>query len=710
MRKTSTCIPILLLALFLHTGVFAQLDPTFGTNGRTVRVATGWADPVETFLLPDGKILVLAFSRIGTVNTDPFSYWLVRFNSDGTVDNSYGTAGAVQLPIPFTSANDYRLVDAVLRPDGKILAVGWDGPDGLIVRLNESGALDTSFSGDGIHRPNINQQGYDPLYRLVVQPDGKIVTVGTSFHNNVTRPFLLRYQENGELDFTFGNQGGFIVHALNMPGEMTGLVRQSTGRFVALTVGSTSGSQNVGRAYRFNADGTLDNGFVSPFFGSFDAQELLLLPDDRMVVGGSQLQTDSVLRDIKLTRMNADGSADLSFGNDGTVLIDVANNSNDMFADVIDQADGSVAVAATSIISKNRSPVFGNQMTLLTVGTTGTITGRSLATDLGGFGFSSNIVRQPDNKLIVTGWFGEPATADVVATRHLGVPLSTYRFHGIPFEFSSSSSGPFGISHPAVFRPSNSRWYASPLLTGGIQFGLSTDIPVAADYLGDFQSELAVFRPSTGTWYIARDYGSASTNFITIQWGLTGDIPAAYDFDGDGKYDVTVFRPLDGNWYIRQSSDNSARFVHWGADGDKPVVGDYDGDGLGDQAVWRPSTGVWYVNRSSDSQAHIVAFGLAGDIPVQEDYDGDLKTDIAVFRPSTGVWYIWRSSDNGFTITGFGLNGDVPVPGDYDGDRKMDIAVFRPSSSQWYRINSSNGTTEQFPWGIAGDIAVQGRY
>jgi uncharacterized delta-60 repeat protein len=718
MRTTFTSFVAILVGIFLSTQVSAQLDPAFGSGGRFIRATPGGETAIKSFLLPDGKFLVFT-ANYSSPSALP-TYQLARFNSDGTTDLTYGINGVAQLSIPFISTAPFARVinDVARQADGKIVAVGADNNDGLMLRFNEDGSPDTSFSGDGIHRPNINQLAADSLERIICQSDGKIVAVGLSPQSYPQpsyppRLFLIRYEAGGSLDLNFGDQAGYIIHPLLTVG-IRGLDRQSNGNYVVLTATSTSAP--AAKVFRFTASGIMDAGFVSPDFGQDESQRLLRLADDRLLVAGEHRfyasPGDYLFRahaDVKLTRLTSNGGVDSSFGNGGLVSVDAVSGEEDRLADVVEFPNGTLAVASTTNISKNRSSVSGGKITVLKFTGSGTLSGRYLDTGLGGGSDSANLVLQPDGKLVVVGGSGFNWETDILLERLTDVPLKIYRYRGIPFEFTTSLySQPLGISYPAIFRPSSTKWYASPYLTNGAQFGIASDTLVAADFFGDYGAELAVFRPSNGTWYISKN--NSSFDFVTVQWGVNGDIPAAYDYDGDGKYDVTVFRPSDGNWYIRRSTDGGARIEHWGSSGDKPVTGDYDGDGLGDLAIWRPSTGVWYINRSSDGQAAIAAFGLEGDIPVQEDYDGDLKTDIAVWRPSTGVWYIWRSSDGGFTITAFGTSGDVPVPGDYDGDRKIDISVYRPSNFQWYRIESSTGTTAQFPWGTTGDIPVQGRY
>jgi len=75
-----------------------------------------------------------------------------------------------------------------------------------------------------------------------------------------------------------------------------------------------------------------------------------------------------------------------------------------------------------------------------------------------------------------------------------------------------------------VFRPSNGTWYLQRSRDGltGIQFGISTDKPVPADYDGDGKDDIAVYR--NGIWYIQR----SMLGLVAYTFGDANDIPIAY--------------------------------------------------------------------------------------------------------------------------------------------------------------------------------------
>jgi hypothetical protein len=234
----------------------------------------------------------------------------------------------------------------------------------------------------------------------------------------------------------------------------------------------------------------------------------------------------------------------------------------------------------------------------------------------------------------------------------------------------------------------------------------------------DRKSDLGVFRPSENNWYVL----SSENNFSqTINFGLSTDRLVPADYDGDGLTDIAVWRSETGVWYVLRSSNGLLQTIYWGARrdvgtgflSDEPAVGDYDGDGHDDFAVWRPETGVWYLLKSSSgfNPDYAVSFnwGKFGDVPVPADFDGDKKADFAIFRPSENRWYVFQSSSNSWKTSVFGQSGyDLLVPADYTGDGKADFAIYR--QGLWLIQNSESGSVRTFQFGLATDFAASADY
>ncbi len=667
----------------------AQLDPAFGTNGILTVIEPSEQWPVATFALPGGKILLVL--QVLPANRE---YEFVRFNADGSFDNTYGNGGRVRLPIPFINVN-YNIYGAARQSDGKIILVGGDSGKGVILRFNEDGTLDTSFAGGGVIRPDINPNQNDVITCALVQPDGKIVVAGSTSSPNGTT--LFRYDSNGTLDAGFG----FVDYSTSTSINPLALSMQSTGKIIILV---RSGIR------RYNADGTGDATFpVLPRI--YDA--MAVQADDKIIAASRVTTAESFDRsniDTVISRLNSDGSVDSGFGTAGSVTFAFARYIDEAAFAINVLADGQILISGYAYVPPNRSKYKDGVGTAALLSSTGNVNGKYLIPGFKGVvsatGYGQpNVVILPNGKVLFAGITfinnPHPLNYDLQMAQITGVPAGSYRFKNNPFDFKLEYNGMADIK---VFRPSNSTWYS-----GGV-FGLPGDILAPADYMhAGFDTEIAVFRPSNGTWYISPNANSGPTNITAVQWGLNGDIPIPADYDGDAKADLAVFRPSTGAWYIRNSSDNSMTAMYWGLNGDKPVPGDYDGDGRDDIAVFRPSNGTWYIIRSTDGML-FVNFGLSGDVPVQDDYDGDSKTDISVWRPSSGVWYRINSSDSSIGGMAWGLPDDLAVPADYDGDGKTDIAIWRPNSSLWYLYQSSTNQMQVYSYGLSTDIPVAARH
>jgi uncharacterized delta-60 repeat protein len=656
-----------------------DLDLSFGNGGKVVTrggnsPGFGLSGAYAMAIQSDGKIVV---AGEGTAGSGTWDFAVVRFNTDGSFDTSFGGTGKVITPV---GNSQDRAFSVAIQADGKIVAAGYSYNDGIaVVRYNPNGSLDTSFNGTGKVTTSFGSSSAI-ANDLAIQADGKIVVaVGAygSFNGDVSA--VVRYNSNGSLDTSF-NGTGIIITPLNN----SSVAIQTDGKVVVAGSGY-NGSRIDFTIFRYNTDGSPDNSFngtgktVTQIGDSSYANELAIQTDGRIVVVGSSRNNS---RDnFALVRYNTDGSLDTSLNGTGKVLTPVETSSYGSGASsVAIQTDGKIVAAGNS----GNGTLGGNGADFAVIrynpngslDTTFNGTGKVI-TRFGGQDFVSEIAIQADGKIVVAGStdFDLYDFYQFVVVRYEGGSNANIRTR---FDFDGD-----GKADVSVFRPSSGEWLLNQSTNGfyATQFGLSTDKITPADYDGDGRTDIAVYRD--GTWYLQR----SNLGFTGAAFGASTDIPVPADFDGDGKAELAVFRPSNGGWYIYNPAINQQTSFAFGQSGDIPVAADYDGDGKADIAVFRQ--GIWYLQRSSSGLTGI-AFGEATDKPVPADYDGDGKTDIAVFRPSNGTWYLQRSQ-LGFTGIAFGFGTDLPVPADYDGDGKADLAVFR--NGTWYLQRSSQGFT-----------------
>src|SRR5262245_40552649 len=126
------------------------------------------------------------------------------FANDGDLDLTFGRGGKVTTD--FSGNWDFASAVAI-QTDGKIVAAGFsqqvDPPHGVLARYNTDGGLDLTFGIDGKVSTGLFAQ--DSFGTLLIQPDGKIVVLGAGTSGGFRSGFIVRYNSDGLLDFTFGN-------------------------------------------------------------------------------------------------------------------------------------------------------------------------------------------------------------------------------------------------------------------------------------------------------------------------------------------------------------------------------------------------------------------------------------------------------------------------------------------------------------------------
>ena len=413
MRILVTAITFAVLAALAATAAASsgQLDPAFGRGGIVVSHFGNDVRPLDAVLQPDGKIVV-----VGGVNDFRIASELatvIRYMTDGSLDQGFGKNGVATDSIT-NFENEAESV--VLLSDGKIVilersANSSGGNDTFaLVRFQSNGRRDFSFGSSG---RVVIQIPHPPFFSvsvntLVLQPDQKLLIGGSVVaprHNPTpTKTVLARYTAQGATDPTFGNNGIAEVVSIGAPDAMAVLAdgsilnvnsSQQTAQFTAkgallqrviggLVMASThrgttafrssaeflvaaggqgpSGENDVDVNVRLiEPTGIVDPNFRSPLFdfgagGSFVnlAQAIAIGATGEIAVAGLS-QTPTFGDDFGVARLNSNGSLDANFANGGKLTTHFPHGGQVLV--VLIQSDAKIVAVGQSFSGDTAIPV-----------------------------------------------------------------------------------------------------------------------------------------------------------------------------------------------------------------------------------------------------------------------------------------------------------------------------------------------------------------
>jgi uncharacterized delta-60 repeat protein len=390
-----------LLALVAAAPAFAapgDLDTTFNGTGKVVTdLAAGYSQGRAIARQSDGKLLVAGSANVPVLgNPDNLDFVVVRYDSTGTPDASFGGTGVVT----------------------------------------------TDIAG-----------GEDDAYAVIQQTDGKIVAAGLSYATdfNSSSVTLVRYLDNGTLDSGFGGGTGKVTTQMGAGtfDAALGLIQQADGKLVI--AGYTDGDALV---IRYDSSGTPDpafdtDGIVTTTVGATAAAKAIVeqASDHKLVVAGS---SDA---NILLVRYGTGGAPDTMFNGTGIVTTTVGSGSAEAGGLVQQTSDGKLVVAGVSNDGTN------NQFTLVRYTTTGAVDSANfgtsgIATTTVGVGDSSatGLAEQADGKLVAAGIASNATDTDFALVRYTtaGVEDSSFGSGGIvTTQMSASDDGAVAI----VYQP-----------------------------------------------------------------------------------------------------------------------------------------------------------------------------------------------------------------------------------------------------------------
>jgi uncharacterized delta-60 repeat protein len=266
-------------------------------------------------LQPDGMIVVAGKIRIDAEE----DIAVARYRSNGSIDTTFGLAGLVTTD--FGLRDEARAV--ALQQDLKIIVAGYSegglsDKDFVAARYNSDGSLDTTFGAGG--KVTIDFFGRsDEAYSLAIQSDGKIVIAGEADRSGAgddSDDFgLVRLTSNGSLDGSFGIDGKVVTDFSGGKDEARGVAVLSDNSILAAGYASSGGPASDFALARFSAAGNLDPSFglggmtTTDFFSNADGASALAIQPDGKVVAAGYSTGSFTGRDFAVARYRDDEAA-----------------------------------------------------------------------------------------------------------------------------------------------------------------------------------------------------------------------------------------------------------------------------------------------------------------------------------------------------------------------------------------------------------------
>tara|TARA_B110000211_G_C14079095_1_gene553615 strand:+ start:1712 stop:3271 length:1560 start_codon:yes stop_codon:yes gene_type:complete len=407
MKNLTIKVSILLcLNIFFSYSQVGNLDTTFGDNGiKTFPIVNEETRGKQILVLDDNSLLLGVSREFSPANSNGF--YIYKLLENGELDNSFGQNGFLYFPngssgnslfLSMVKQNDGKIllrcsIDGVLKlvrfdqngefdlaygdngiqtayggskialqSNGKVIIAGGvsDGFNILyeFLRYNTDGTLDLSFGNDGSVVTDITNFRFDLHEAIKILDNDKIMVVGRSYDvGDDYHPVITRFTANGFLDSSFGNNG-VVISNFNSESELGEFNNVSiyNNRIIAAGMyhysGGTGGFGGVKPAViRFNMNGTYDESFGDQgrviLETIYNANDILwalkVQPNGKLLIGGgASAPFPDFQTNFYVSKLNYDGSLDLNFGTGGAFLTNFNNSESSYVADLELQSGGAI--------------------------------------------------------------------------------------------------------------------------------------------------------------------------------------------------------------------------------------------------------------------------------------------------------------------------------------------------------------------------------
>ena len=320
----------LLLPSTQATAAPGDLDLGFNGLGYVVTNVGTVDQAYDVAVDSNDKVVVAGFAYSNGSGSREFA--VVRYNDDGSLDDTFGAGGKVMTDIGGAGLDD--TVNAVaIQPNDKIVVAGTTAVDAVtpagtadfaVARYDAGGTLDPAFGG-GDGYVTIDFGGDDSGSGIAIDLNGDIAIAGSS-HTAGSDFAVAKLDSSGSLDSSFDGDG-LVTTDINGGGDAAAAaVFDSDHRIVAVGAGAGASNRDFALA-RYDTDGGLDGSFDGDGMvstnGTDRARAVVIDGSGDIVVAGSYFNIQTRNTDFGLARYSSNGSLDLSFGPDGTGKLNV---------------------------------------------------------------------------------------------------------------------------------------------------------------------------------------------------------------------------------------------------------------------------------------------------------------------------------------------------------------------------------------------------
>ncbi len=353
--------------------LFGQiLDPNFGNEGIvSANLATdGGQDRSSgrtSILDPSGKIITFGYNG---ATHDSLYPSIVRFNSDGSYDTTFGENGVVKTGDLDNEISSHFL-DGALQEDGKIIAVGYGTyystdlipKRGYITRFNSDGSFDSSFGEGGLVILDLIYEAH--CHKVLTLPDGKLLVSG--YVKNAAGDadiFLARLLPDGSLDDSFGDQGIITTDLGHNESPQELHIHPNQDR-ILVTAGQEVYDTSDGSFFvlKYHLDGTLDTDFNDSGYLKFELYpsphhplSLNFQGDNKMIISGANNHNSE--NGFAIRRIHNNGTLDTSFGNGGIMYINHTGEFDFLFSVQL-QSNGKILAIGARAPEQSKFKIMG---------------------------------------------------------------------------------------------------------------------------------------------------------------------------------------------------------------------------------------------------------------------------------------------------------------------------------------------------------------